>query len=378
MKGNLYKVIGILFGILLSLHLFSVEVRASQNVSMTPEITDLEKIELKNAEKMQKTDDLWEVDAPKYWFTKESAAKYISVTSPVDGTIFYRSTDLIFMDPDKKEIRQVYNFTTEGTTYDIYDVKKDKTYYIYVPEHLKDDKMVSMFVYPDNVKNIKMNTTYFQTGTGKNTYKYFSLKKMSLVDFQVLHANSEGRNTTYYLQKKIKGKWNTITERHKVKGDHMAEVKCCRAPYGLSKGKYRLVTKSAKKGKYWIRPVIKRCRNDGKSSKGKAKRIGNGKSVEGVFTYRDKKVHWYKVKADREIRLTFTTSMEPHGVTFTIYKKGQKSPVKTIYLKGKSTYWDWEQYKKSKKYTLEDGDGWYYIKVSRKHVKANGWYAIEN
>lgn len=378
MKGNLYKFIEIVFGILLSVFLFPASVGAGQLALGNPAGADLEKIKLENAENMPKTNDLWEVDAPVYSYTEKMKGKYISVTSPIDGTVFYRSTNLLFMSPDKKEIKQVYNFETEGTAYDIFDVRKDSTYYIYVPQHVGDTAMARMFVYPDNVKNIKMNTIYFQTGTGKNNYKYFVIKKTALIDFQVLHANLEGKNTTYYLQKKIKGKWKTITEKHKVKGDHMAEVKCCRAPFAFSKGKYRLVTRCTRGGKYWIRPVAKKCRNDGRSSKGKAKRIKNGKAVEGTFVYGDKGVHWYKVKADREIRLTFTTSMEPYGVTFTIYKKGQRRPVKTIYLKGKSTYWDWEQYKKSKKYTLEDGDGWYYIKVNRKHAKANGWYSVSN
>ncbi len=378
MKNMLYKFMGIFFVVLLGIQFYSMNVQANQTAFMAPEVMDLEKIQIVNAQSMSKVDELWEVDAPTYWFTKKSAGKYIPIISPVDGTVFYLSTDLPFMNSDKKQIKQNYHFSTEGTSYDIYDVKKGKTYYIYVPEEIEDNATIRMFVYPDNVKNIKMETTYFQTGTGKKNYKYFSLKKISLIDFQVLHANSEGKSTIYYLQKKVKGKWKTITEKHKVKGDHMAEIKCCRAPYGLSKGKYRLVTKSAKKGKYWIRPVMRKCKNDGKSSKKKAKRIRNGKDIEGVFTYGDKKVHWYKVKADREICLTFRTSMEPHGVTFTIYKRGLKGPVKTIKLKGKSTYWDWEQYKKSRKYILEDGDGWYYIKVSRGHAKANGWYAIEN
>lgn len=100
--------------------------------------------------------------------------------------------------------------------------------------------------------------------------------------------------------------------------------------------------------------------------------------VEGIFIYGDKKVPWYRIKADRDIRLTFTISMESHGSTFTVYKKGTKNPVKVINLKGKSGRKEWETYKRSRKYTMEDGDGWYYIKVSRKHAKANGWYAIEN
>ncbi len=380
MKNLKSKFMGILFVMLFGVYLSVHDVQAEETLLTPPKTTDLEKIELENAEKIPKVDKIWgfwEVDAPVYSFTKKSAGKYIPITSPVDGTVFYLCTDTIFMNSKKEEIKPSHNFSTEGMQYEIYDVKKGKTYYLYIPEDVEIGAMRT-FVYPDNVKNIKMGVTYFQTGTGKNTYKYFTLKKLALIDFQVIHASHKGKNTTYYLQKKIKGKWKTITEKRAVIGDQHAESDRYRAPYGLSKGKYRLVTKTVRNGKFWIHPETKKCVNNGKSSKRKAKRIKYGSGVEGVFTYGDKKVHWYKVKVDRDVRLTFTTSMEPHGVTFTVYKKGIKNPVKVLKLKGKSGRKEWETYKRRRKYTLEDGDGWYYIKVSRKHAKANGWYRIEN
>ncbi len=324
-----------------------------------------------------KKNKLWDVDSQGYYFTRESSGKYIPVTSPVDGTLFWRCENLYFVTPKKERIDS-HGFYTEGYPYGIYSVKRDKIYYVYVPEDV-DVGTIVMFVYPDNVKYIKPDTTYFQTGTGKNNYKYFTLKKTCLIDFMLIHASIKGKTTTYYLQKKVKGKWKTITKKRTVERYHLAEADPYRAPYGLAKGKYRLVSKTVKGGKYWIRPEIREGRNEGKNNKRKAKRIRNGRSVQGIFTYADKKNHWYRVKADREIQLIFTTSMEPYGVTFTIYKNGIKKPVKTLTLKGKSGRKEWErQYKRSKKYMLEDGDGTYYIKVSRKHAKANGWYAIEN
>ncbi len=368
----------ILLGIWLGTHLLAIDVRAEETPITPPEKTDVERIEAENAEPMPKTNELWDVDAPGYYFTKKSEGKYIPVTSTIDGTLFYRCTDLVFMNSKKKQVKSKYEFYTEGLNfYNLYDVKMNKTYYVYVPNNV-DIGTICLYVYPDNVRNIKMDKTYFQTGTGKNIYKYFTLKKMALIDFRIVHATFKGKSTEYYLQKKIKGKWKRITERRTVTRHHLAEIDCYRSPYGLSKGKYRLVSKTVKNAKFWIYPETKKCVNNGKSSKRKAKRIKNGMDVEGVFTYGDKNVHWYRVKADRDICLTFKTSMEPHGVTFTIYKKGIKKPVKVIKLKGKSGRQEWEGYKKSKKYTLEDGDGLYYIKVSRKHARANGWYAIEN
>lgn len=110
---------------------------------------------------------------------------------------------------------------------------------------------IRTFVYPDNMKNIKVNTTYFQTGKGKNTYKYFTLKKLSLIDVQVIHASFKGKNTTYYLQKKVKEKWRTITEKRAVIADQHAEGERYRAPYGLSRGTYRLLTKTVKTVWMW-------------------------------------------------------------------------------------------------------------------------------
>lgn len=376
MKDRTLKFVRIGMGILFVLFLSQSNVRAEE-IILPPERTDVGKIQIINAEPLPKIDTLWDVKVPAYYFTKKSAGKYIPVTSPVDGTLLWQCEDLYFVTPEKERI-DAHGFYTEGYPMGIYNVKKNRTYYVYVPEDV-DMGTIVMFVYPDNVKKIKPDTTYFQTGSGKNNYKYFTLKKTCLIDFICVHASIKGASTTYYLQKKVKGKWKTITKKRKIDRHHLAESMTYRAPYGLAKGKYRLVSKTVKGGKYWIRPEIRAGKNEGQSNKRKAKRIRNGRNVQGIFTYGDKKVHWYKVKADREVRLTFTTSMEPYGVTFTIYKNGINKPVKTLTLKGKSGKKEWEQqYKRSKKYTLEDGDGTYYIKVSRKHAMANGWYSIEN
>lgn len=375
MKKIMYKLMISLAGIFLGICICTNVVTAKE-VSSQTENTDLNEIKLQNAELLQKKYGIWEVDAPAYYFTKESAGKYIPVVSPINGTVFFRCVYVDLLNADKEEINGS-GFYTDGYPYLIYSVKKNTTYYVYVPQNIETGT-ITMFVYPDNIKNIKMDTTYFQTGTGENTYKYFNLKKLSLVDVQIVPASVKGRYVTCYLQKRIKGKWKTITKERKIIRDQHAESEYYRAPYGLSSGKYRIVTKTAKGAKFWLHAETKKFTNHGKNSKRKAKKIKNGKEVEGVLACADKKVHWYKVKADREIQLTFTTSMEPYGVTFTIYKNGIKKPVKVLTLKGKSGRKDWEQYKRRKKYTLEDGDGTYYIKVSRKHAKANGWYAIEN
>lgn len=375
MKERVWRFVGMVLGIVFILFLPKINAQAEEAM-LPPERTNVDKIEIVNAEPLPKKNGLWDVDSPGYYFTKESAGKYIPVSSPVDGTLLWRCENLYFVSPKKERIDS-HGFYTDGYPYGIYNVKRDKTYYVYVPEDV-DVGTITMFVYPDNVKNIKSDTTYFQSGTGKNTYKYFTLKKLSLIDFQIVPASFKGRYVTCYLQKKIKGKWKTITQKREIIRDQHAESEYYRAPYGLSKGTYRIATKTAKGGKFWLHAETKKFTNHGKSSKRKAKQIKNGKDVEGVLACADKNVHWYKVKADREIQLTFTTSMEPYGVTFTIYKNGIKKPVKTITLKGKSGRKDWEQYKRRKKYTLEDGDGTYYIRVSRSHAKANGWYAIEN
>ncbi len=373
MKKNIYKLSVIFAGIFLGICMF-VNAAHAQEFPAQTENTDVNEIRLQNAESMPKEYGIWEVDAPAYYFTKKSAGKYIPVTSPVNGTVFFRCEYVDLLDAGKKEI-DGSGFYTDGYPYLIYSVKKNKTYYVYVPKDIENGT-ICMFVYPDKHTNIKMNTTYFQSG---NTCIYFNLKKLSLIDFQIIPANFKGRYVTCYLQKKIKGKWKTITQKRKIIRDQHAESEYERAPYGLSKGKYRIVTKTAKGAKFWLHPETKKFTNHGKGSRRKAKQIKNGKDVEGVLPCADKKVHWYRVKADREIQLTFRTSMEPYGVTFTIYKNGIKTPVKTLTLKGKSGRKEWErQYKRSKKYTLEDGDGMYYIKVSRKHARANGWYAIEN
>ena len=129
MNRRTSKFMGILFVMLFGVYLSVYDVQAEETLLTPPKTTDLEKIELENAEKIPKVDKIWgfwEVDAPVYSFTKKSAGKYIPITSPVDGTVFYLCTDTIFMNSKKEEIKPSHNFSTEGMQYEIYDVKKGK------------------------------------------------------------------------------------------------------------------------------------------------------------------------------------------------------------------------------------------------------------
>lgn len=68
------------------------------------------------------------------------------------------------------------------------------------------------------------------------------------------------------------------------------------APYGLSKGSYRLGIKIEKGQIATFDVDIRNIKYKNSTKRSKAVDIKKGKYKESIFTWEDKKAHWYKVQ----------------------------------------------------------------------------------
>ncbi len=180
----------------------------------------------------------------------------------------------------------------------------------------------------------------------------------------------------YKVQKKINGKWKDITSiRTKMAyPGQYGEI----APYGLSKGAYRLGIKIEKDQIARIEVDIRRAECKTSTRKSKAVRLKKRKSKEGIFTWSDKKAHWYKVvksKKNKVKRMTLYAGCAVDKIDFTIYKKGISEPIKTVRMRGRDRIQGFVEYV-SKSCPLK-ANGTYYIKVSKANKKTNGAYKIK-
>ena len=90
--------------------------------------------------------------------------------------------------------------------------------------------------------------------------------------------------------------------------------------------------------------------------KSKAKNL----NATEMYTMNEKAARWYKVSvksSKKQSKLKILTVADQGGFKFTIYERGKKKPVKTVKLPKKK--------------------GMYYVKVSKRTKKTNGYYEIK-
>ncbi len=200
---------------------------------------------------------------------------------------------------EKVQLVDEKNRTVYGDTGEPFDgwmlpVEKNKRYYIQLPDVIIDTEYeVYAYIYPNPVKKLENGKVYAVEGKGKYAYYPFVIKGKSLAGLYVNAMFFDNEKMYFKMQKKINGKWKDITSiRTKMAyPGQYGET----APYGLSKGTYRLGIKIEKDQIASIKVDIRRVKYKNSIKKSKAVQLKKGKGKEGIFTWNDKNAHWYKV-----------------------------------------------------------------------------------
>ena len=101
--------------------------------------------------------------------------------------------------------------------------------------------------------------------------------------------------------------------------------------------------------------------------KSKAKNL----NATEMYTMNEKAARWYKVSvksSKKQSKLKILTVADQGGFKFTIYERGKKKPVKTVKTSAKHL---------EKTVKLPKKKGMYYVKVSKRTKKTNGYYEIK-
>lgn len=343
-----------------------------------------------------------------YLFTDKSLGRNVPLQVDTDGIMLYgfSSGKVNLLDEKKHIIKGKTDIETMGRGFSsveeyyedgerkvriiphgmyLLPVRKDKTYYVQFPEEASEEGYsVFVYMFPKSVKNIKPEETteysssseaYLSEGVGKYVYYPFTVQKKSLVTLDADPMFLEGDIIYCKVQKKIKGKWKDIVTV-RSKRAYCGQLGIM-APYGFSKGKYRLGIK-AEKGQI-TRFALISSNVDLKNStqKSKAAVLKKGKEKEGIFVWEDKKAHWYKIvksNKNQAKKLQLQVSAATDKTSFTIYKKGISKPLKKVSIRGRERPLQFMEYI-SKTYALKN-NGTYYIKVSKRNKKTNGAYKI--
>ncbi len=367
---------------LLNIYLHVDIVSAAETGTIPKEYTDSESIQVYPMYSVYHGDWLKE-DGKRYLFTKESAGRIIPIQLDRDGLLVYcfSSDKVKLLDEGKAVIKGKEDRDELGTDYGgvpirMISVKKDKKYYIQLPKDIaKDGYEVYAYVHPKHIGSPEMGKTYYSEGTGKYVYYQFQVKKKCLLGIETNPVFITYKKMSFRLQKRIKGKWKDIAS---VRTKLAAIGQCgALAPYGLSKGKYRFGIKVEKGQVATFAFNIRNIKYKNSLRKSKAVVLKKGKNKKGLFTWKDKKAHWYRVvksNKNKVKKLTMYAGGAIDKFQFTIYKEGIKNPLKIVKIRGRTRVLSFIEYN-SKSYALKE-NGTYYIKVSKANKKTNGAYKI--
>lgn len=340
------------------------------------------------------------IESCDYAFTNKSEGKRIPLQIDKDGILLYcfssakiklvdEKNSIISGKTDNEQLggaftRKEYKDQGSAKNEPIYliPVKKGKTYFVQFPNEFTEEKYgVFAYVFPKEVRSLKYGEktskqgcfAYLSEGCGKYVYYPFVIKKKSLASISVDPMFFGGGDRLYFkVQKKIKGEWKDIVSVRSKRASYgqISEM----APYGLSKGKYRLGVKARVGQISFIAPDIREENLNNPTKKSKAVALKKGKEKKGIFVWEDKKAHWYKViktKNNKVKKLKMQVSAATDKINFVIYKKGVS---KSFKIKGKERTFRFLEYT-SKSFNLKD-NGTYYIKVSKANKKTNGGYKL--
>lgn len=277
----------------------------------------------------------------------ESGTLFVALSSDNDqaGTIY---------DGNKKAIKKFQDVYVKA------HVNAGDVYYVDFPRNSKEG-IISAYILKNEYSKLSQDDLNVQKGEGKETYHTFKMKKRGSVDFIMSAVVEDGGNVTYKVQQSKKGKWTTIGKKGTIKPE---DIKL--DSYGLAAGNYRLVLKASKEQvsnivfgkKYYSKKKVA-------YKKSKAKKL----MAQNIYTTGEKAARWYKTDVKSTKRLQISTDVNTGGFKFEIYQNGKKKPIKTIKT---------SKSKSDKTVKLPKKKGTYYIKVSKRTKKTNGYYEIFN
>lgn len=222
MRVNMRKYLKLVIGILVLLsgiciQVSSVSASEMEREKISEKYTDSESVQVYPMYSVYHVDWL-KKDGKKYLFTEKSSGKIIPIQIGMDGLLTYcfSSDDVKLLDENKKIIKGKEDRNELGTDYDgvpirMISVKKNKKYYIQLPENiLGDGYEIYAYVYPKHIKNMEKGKNYYSEGTGKYVYYPFNIKKKSLFGLTTNPVFITDKRMSYRMQKKIRGKWKDI------------------------------------------------------------------------------------------------------------------------------------------------------------------------
>ncbi|WP_409015822.1 hypothetical protein [Anaerostipes caccae] len=255
---------------------------------------------------------------------------------------------------------------TEEESFYIKDVKKGDIYYVKLPT-IETHFYIETYVYPDNVKNIKENKSYAQSGQGKYTYKYFTVTNRSSYFVTMCPMFFDYKTHAYmYMQRKEAKGWKSVSSRQKSEADEHGR---CHFTFGLKKGQYRIAVKSAKNQIIRIKTSKTKMAQRYQTKKLKAQKIKLKTTKTNIYTPTEKVFRWYRIyrKSSKHKRYVKLGVKNNSGkMKFTIYKKGRRKAINSYTLSGNT----------SRTYRLKSGKGTYYVKISKTGSEMNGQYTI--
>lgn len=153
-----------------------------------------------------------------YIFSKKSQGKWISIEPQTEG-ILKIGYEFAIYSKDKKPAN-VIRGTEDGDAF-IPDVKKTDVFYIKLPDQIKDSLAVEAVVKKDTVSPLNTQILYTQSGQNRNVYQTFNVKKRGKQSFYIAPVCYNKSDVTFYIQRKEKGSWKTVTKKLKSKAmDH--------------------------------------------------------------------------------------------------------------------------------------------------------------
>lgn len=243
--------------------------------------------------------------------------------------------------------------------------KEGEVFYLKLPQKI-DKILVMTGVIKDGFGAMKASDTYYESGTGADTYHTFSISSRSAVEFNISAIDRKGGGTYAHIDKKENGKWKRLDSTVKIKPASYDDD----FVHGLAKGSYRLVIKAPKDQLNAVSFTKNSKKKKVAYKKSKAKNIKLNKETSEVYTTGEKVARWYKIsitsaKKRRELNLGKDTVSG--GYKFAIYQKGKKKAIKTVKVTGNAN---------AKTAKLPKKKGTYYIKISKLTKKTNGTYEI--
>ena len=204
--------------------------------------------------------------------------------------------------------------------------KKGETFYIKFPQKI-DKVILQTGVIKDGFGAMQESDTYYESGTGTNSYHPFSINKRSAVEFNISAIERKGGITYAYIEKKENGQWKRLDQTVKINPASYDDD----FVHGMTKGQYRLVIKASTSQLNAVSYTRSSANKKLAYKKSKAKTIKHNAEISNIYTTGEKAARWYKVKVKsikKKRILNLGKDTVSGGYKFTIYKNGKRKQLK--------------------------------------------------